>query len=99
MPKYEYKVSVPVDIFREGDKFVAYCPILDLSTSGRTFEQAQDRFKEALDMFLEDLIEQGTLDEVLQSHGWHKTGRSTPHWVPPQLVSSVEQEASIRLGA
>lgn len=50
-------------------------------------------------MFIEDLIEQGTLDEVLTSHGWHKVGQPKPRWIPPQLVSSVEQEASIPLGA
>ena len=99
MPDDTYQVSIPVNIFREGDQFVSHCPVLDLSTSGKTFEEAQERFKEALDMFIEDLIEQGTLDEVLTSHGWHKVGQPQPHWVPPQLVSSVEQEASIPLGA
>lgn len=99
MPDSTYQVSIPVNIFREGDQFVAHCPVLDLSTSGKTFEETQERFKEALDMFIEDLIEQGTLDEVLTSYGWHKVGQPQPRWVPPQLVSSVEQEASIPLGA
>ena len=95
----EYRVAVPVNIFNEDGQFVAYCPVLDLSTSGRTFEQAQERFQEALHMFIEDLVEQGTLGEVLQSHGWHKVSKPSPHWTPPKLVSSSAQEASIPVGA
>ena len=95
----EYQVAIPVSIFKEREKFVAYCPVLDLSTSGRTFEQAQERFQEALHIFIEDLVDQGTLDEVLQSHGWHKVSKPRPHWTPPKLVSSSAQEASIPVGA
>ena len=97
MQGYECRVSVPVNIFREGEHFIAHCPVLDLSTSARTFDEAQKRFNEALQMFLDDLIQQGTLEEVLLSHGWRKATSPKPHWVPPQLVSSVEQEASIPL--
>ena len=99
MSKYTYQVLVPVNIFREESQFVAYCPVLDLSTSGKTFEEAQGRFQEALDLFIEDLIEQDTLDDVLASYGWHKVEQPKPHWVPPQLVRSIEQETSISLGA
>lgn len=94
-----HRVAVPVNIFKEGGQFVAHCPVLDLSTSGRTFEQVQERFQEALEMFIEDLTEQGTLDEVLRSHGWHKVSKPRPHWAPPKLVSSSAQEASIPVGA
>jgi len=99
MSKLEYPVQIPVNFFREGDQFVAHCPVLDLSTSGRTFEQAQERFTEAVEMLFRDLIDRGTLDEVLESYGWHKVGTPDPRWVPPQLVRSVEQEALIPLGA
>lgn len=94
-----YHVAVPVNVFKEGGQFVAHCPVLDFSTSGRTFDQAQERFQEALQMFIEDLVEQGALDEVLQSHGWHKVSKPRPHWAPPKLVSSSAQEASIPVGA
>ena len=94
-----YRVEVPFDIFKENGQFVAYCPVLDLSTSGRTFEQVQERFSEALNILIEDLVEQGTLNEVLGSHGWKKVSKPRPHWTPPKLVSSTAQEASIPVGA
>ena len=100
MPASSYQVQIPVNIFREGEHFVAHSPVLDLSSSGRTFEEAQTRFKEALDMFLGDLIERGTLEEVLESHGWYKViNGGHPRLVPPKLVKSVEQEALISFGA
>ncbi len=95
----EYRVAVPLNIFKEGEQFVAHCPVLDLSTSGHAFDQVQARFHEALQMFIKDLVEQGTLDEVLRSYGWQKVEKPTPHWTPPQLVSSTEQEALIPAGA
>ena len=95
----QYRVSVPLNIFKEGEQFVAHCPVLDLSTSGHTFDQVQARFHEALQMFIEDLVEQGTLDEVLQSYGSQKLTKPKPHWAPPQLVSSTQQEALIPAGA
>jgi hypothetical protein len=95
----QYQVDVPVSIFKEGSRFVAYCPVLDLSTSARTFDQVQERFQEVLHIFIEDLAERGTLDEVLQSHGWQRISKPRPHWAPPKLVSSSAQEASIPVGA
>ncbi len=74
----ECSVSIPVHVVRDSGQFVAHCPVLDLATSGRMLEQAQERFKEALDLFIEDLVERGTLDEVLQSHGWHKANTPKP---------------------
>lgn len=42
------KAELPVIIFKEGKKFVAYSPALDLSTCANTFEQVRKRFAEAV---------------------------------------------------
>ena len=39
-------VKLTVFIFREGDKYIAYTPALDLSTCGDSSEQAKRRFEE-----------------------------------------------------
>ncbi|MDI6641967.1 MAG: hypothetical protein QME68_06635, partial [Elusimicrobiota bacterium] len=59
------KAELPVVIFKERKKFVAYTPALDLSTCGNTFEQARKRFVEAVEIFLEETLKMGTLDSVL----------------------------------
>lgn len=91
--------SVPVEFFKEEDSFIAYCPVLDLSTCGKTFAEAQKRFAEILNMFIEDLDDRGTLGEVLESYGWHVKRIPTPHWVPPTIVGHIEQEATIPVPA
>lgn len=72
MNSTHFNFALPVDILKEGDSFIAYTPALDLSTVGDTFEEAQQRFKEAVQIFFEEINEKGTVDEVLTELGWQK---------------------------
>ena len=87
-----YSVNLPVSIFREGKNFIAYTPALDLSTTGKTFDQAKKRFEEAVQIFFEETAEKGTFDELLQSLGWQKIQKC---WTPPVEVS--HQLESVRI--
>jgi len=69
---------------KEKGSFVAFSPALDLSTCGKTFEEAKKNFSEALDIFFEECIEMGTLHEVLESYGWEKSGKNG--WKPPAYI-------------
>ena len=40
-------------IEREGDRYVAVCPELDIASQGDSVEQARDNLREALELFLE----------------------------------------------
>lgn len=77
-------VNLPVSIFREDKSFIAYTPVLDLSTSAKTFEIVKKRFEEIVQIFFEELNEKGTTEEVLTSLGWKKLEK---HWSPPVEVS------------
>lgn len=70
--KMMFKVQVPVTIFKEGKTFIAYSSVLDLSTSAKTFELVRKRFFEAVQIFFEELVAKGTLNEVLRDLGWRK---------------------------
>lgn len=87
-----YNVSLPVLVFREGKAYVAYTPVLDLATHGKTYEEAKRRFGEVVDIFIHELAEKGTLDEVLSSMGWAKKDKD---WMPPTLVS--QQSTQVRI--
>lgn len=95
LPKVLRPFSVPVMYMREADGFVAYTPALDLSTCGGTFEEAQKMFAEAVTIFFKELVEMGTLEEVLTECGWQKVSRPTEHWVAPVLVGQAEEEVKI----
>ena len=81
MIRKKIAAQVSVCFMKEKESFVAYSPALDLSTCGRTLEEAKKNFLEALDIFFEDCTEMGTLDKVLESLGWEKKGRK--QWLPP----------------
>lgn len=68
--KIELAAKLPVIFFEERDKIVAYSPALNLSTFGKTEDQARKRFVEAAVIFLEELARMGTIDEVLEESGW-----------------------------
>lgn len=78
----QLEVNLPVSFIQEGEQIVAYTPALDISTSGKNEGEARRRFGELVTMFFADLIEHGTLDEVLSELGWRK-GRDA--WNPPAI--------------
>lgn len=92
MKNVNFEVALPVTFLREGDAFVAYTPALDLSTSGSTFEQAQNRFVEAVQIFFEETYVMGVLDEVLSDLGWKKHNND---WVPPMVIAQESQTVRI----
>ncbi len=94
MKNVAIKFSLPVSILKEGKSFIAYTPALDLSTSGNTFEDAQKNFNEAVNIFFEELIEMGTLDDVLMGLGWQKQNKVL---VPPIVVANQTENFSIPL--
>ena len=76
--------SLPVQIIKQKNRYIAYTPVLDLSTSGRSVVEAKKRFAEIVDLFFEEIIEAGTLHSVLDELGWRKVDKN---WQPPQIVS------------
>ena len=86
------KISLPVTIFKEGKSYVAYSPALDLSTCASTYEKAQTNFSEIVEIFIEELVEMGTLDAVLRELGWQKI---KSNWQPPVVVSNYFQSMNL----
>ena len=88
MGKLNLEVKLPVSILRENKRYVAYTPALDLSTSGKSYEEVKERFEEIVNIFFEEIIKKGTLEEVLQSLGWK---RIQAKWNPPIVISQESQ--------
>lgn len=73
-------VRLSTRIFKQGSQIVIHSDSLDFCTSGDTIEQARANFHDAIHIFLEDLFEQGTLQEILLELGWSEQEDS---WIPP----------------
>jgi predicted RNase H-like HicB family nuclease len=50
MVKLEINGTVPLCFMKEKSSFIAFSPALDLSTCGKTFEEAKTNFSEALEI-------------------------------------------------
>ncbi len=47
-------MHLDVVITREGRLYSAWCPQLDIASSGKTIEEAKENLKEAIELYLED---------------------------------------------
>lgn len=74
-----------VEIFREGDVYVALCPDLNVSSFGDTVDEARQSLIEALEAFLEECENRGTLDEVLREAGFIP---QNGNWIPRQPIAA-----------
>ncbi len=92
MGKLNLEFKIPVSILREGKRYIAYTPALDLSTSGKNYEEAKKRFKEIVNIFFEELIKKGVLEEVLSDLGWR---RAQAKWNPPVVISQESQTVRV----
>lgn len=80
-----FSFNLPVIITKQNKRFVAYTPALDISTSGKTEKELKFRFAELVNIFLEEIVEAGTVNEVLSELGWKKVQKK---WTPPKVISS-----------
>ncbi len=89
--------KLPIEIFKEGGQFIAYCPALDISTCAQTLEEVKKMFSELVDIFFEETIRMGTVEEVLSQCGWNKVSKPRAHWEPPkrEFITELQQKISI----
>ena len=96
MAKMALQFQLPVSFIKEKKRFVAYTPVLDLSTSGKTLGEAKRRFEEASVLFFEEILRKGTFDEILDELGWQKVKKE---WKPPVIVSQQSKTISVPVNA
>jgi hypothetical protein len=85
MATKRFSFQLPILITKQGKRFVAYTPALDISTSGKSEKDVKAKFAELANLFLEQITEAGTADDVLFELGWKKIQKK---WAPPKVVSS-----------
>jgi predicted RNase H-like HicB family nuclease len=88
--------KIPYFIRKEGNSFVAYSPALDIYSCGSTEKEADKRIKEAAEILIEELVEMGTLGEVLTECGWKRMETGEHTWTPPEYK---QKSVQIEVGA
>ena len=90
----EYRFSIEYYIFREGDNLIAYCPSLDISTSGKDYGDAVKNFFERFQIYVETCLELGTLWDDLRDHGWKVTEKKL---TPPAFSRLIRKPEMSKL--
>jgi|SRR3989344_2214351 len=91
----EFKANLTVNISRQGKRYIAHAPALDISTSGKSAAEARKRFGQLVTLFVEELEEAGTTKEILTELGWKQQSSAsktaTTGWSPPEVKSEKMQ--------
>jgi len=96
----KFNANLSISIFKQGRRFIAYSPALDIATSGKNEIEVKKRFGQLVPTFLEELDEMGTTKEVLTELGWkkHKEPSGFKSWMPP-IVSNHSLKFNIPVTA
>ena len=87
------KIDYTVQIWREGNQYIAHAMPLDLASSGETPEAARLAVDEAVRLFLSTAAEHGTVEEILEDAGYKRDGGS---WRGPDWLG-VEQRSCLAM--
>ena len=85
-------IEFTVQIWKEGNQYIAHATPLDMLSSGATPENARNALKEAVHLFLDTAMEMGTLEEILNECGYESSGNN---WVSPPWIAIEKQSMAI----
>jgi predicted RNase H-like HicB family nuclease len=77
-------IEYTVQIWKEGNQFIAHAMPLDVMSSGQSPEEARKALQEAVSLFLATAADMGTLDAILEEAGYQFTEGT---WVSPPWVA------------
>jgi len=83
MQETHLNIDYTVQIWREGNQYVAHAMPLDVMSAGQTPEQARRALDEAVGLFLKTALDMGTLQQVLEEAGYalREDSWEGPFWV------------------
>jgi predicted RNase H-like HicB family nuclease len=84
-------IEYTVQIWQEGNQFIAHAMPIDVMSSGPTPEEARKALDEAVRVFLLTLKDMGTTEEILQECGYEMIQGiwKGPPWVSIERHSAV----------
>jgi hypothetical protein len=78
-------LKLEVQLFKEGEYFVAFCPALNLSAYGDTEIKTKNAFEVELNIFIEETHKKGTFEKYLFQQGWQLKQLPEPQYQQPPL--------------
>ena len=66
----EITLELSIFVRKEENQYASWCPELDVASCGDTMEEACDNLDDAVDLYLDTLLDEGKLIEVLGERGF-----------------------------
>lgn len=85
-------LTFTAQVFREGKQYVSFNPELRVASCGDTPEEAKRMLREAIQIFLEEAEQMGTLDTILEEAGFLRTKKT---WRDPHFVSLEHMSVAV----
>lgn len=86
------KISFNIQIWQEGKMYVSYIPDFDVSSCGKSTEEARKNIQEAVELFLEAAKKMGTLNQILKEANFEKHNGS---WEGPQFIAIEKRQIAL----
>lgn len=86
------QIEYTVQIWKEGNQFIAHAMPLDVMSSGPSPEEALRALDEALRLFVLTAKDHGTLEEILGEAGYELRDGV---WAPPPAVAFERQSTAV----
>lgn len=77
-------------IKKEGANYSSWCPELDVASQGDTVEEARLNLKEAVEIHVETMIQNGDLNDLLDKVGLSREDLKKATLMPESFSSSME---------
>ena len=77
-------------IKKEGTGYSSWCPELDVASQGETVEEARQNLKEAAELHVEAMIQNGDLPELLDKVGLTKEDLKKGTLMPESFFGPME---------
>ncbi len=71
--------------YKDGEYFVLYSPTLDLYAYGENEDEAFQAFEETVELYLDHVIKENTLESDLKKLGWRKHSHFKKTFDPPKF--------------
>lgn len=60
-------IQFNAQVWKEGNMYVSYAPQLDISSCGKTVDEAKKNIREAVGLFISEAQKMGTLEQIEHS--------------------------------
>jgi predicted RNase H-like HicB family nuclease len=80
------EIEYDIIVFQEENTYISYCPELDVSSCGKSVDQAKEMLKEAVRLFIEESEKMGTVYDILSESNFKKNPNGI--YTSPRIVAT-----------